>query len=283
MKGRYKSEVAAFRLAEALGIANVPPACVRVLDARAAAAALALNDDAAKLFADEAIVEQGKVYGALIPWIDGLSFWPLEKEPLRTEARTWLGAGKPIPAGKIELARQASTLVAFDFITGNWDRYSGENVGLDSTGAHVLFIDNDAAFLELPPKEQLARNKALLDATNRLLASLRRGRAQARRGAPRRRVRRGSAGTAAALHGSGVDRRSTARGARRDRRCEDRRTRRGRDALLPLTVTAPPLAARVRQYWTITARPSSRRLTAPCSPAQLQHVVHRSSLRRDGS
>ena len=71
------------------------------------------------------------------------------------------------PQAEIELARQASTLVAFDFITGNWDRYSGENVGLDSTGAHVLFIDNDAAFLELPPKEQLARNKALLDATDR--------------------------------------------------------------------------------------------------------------------
>ena len=71
------------------------------------------------------------------------------------------------PRASVELARQASTLVAFDFITGNWDRYSGENVGLDSTGAHVLFIDNDAAFLELPPKEQLARNKALLDATDR--------------------------------------------------------------------------------------------------------------------
>ena len=45
-------------------------------------------------------------------------------------------------------------------------------------------------------------------------------------------------------------------------------------------ITTP---SRDDQYWTITARPSSRRLTAPCSPAQLQHVVHRSSFRRDGS
>lgn len=167
VKGRYKGEVAAFRLAEALGIANVPPACIRVFDARAAAAVLAQSDEASTLFADEVIVEQGKVYGALIPWIDGLSFWPIEKEPLRTEARAWLGAGKPIPAGKSDLARQASMLVAFDFITGNWDRYSGENVGLDATGTHVLFIDNDAAFMEGPPKAQLARNKALLDGTDR--------------------------------------------------------------------------------------------------------------------
>ena len=167
VKGRYKGEVAAFRLAEALGIANVPPACIRVFDARAAAAVLAQSDEASTLFADEVIVEQGKVYGALIPWIDGLSFWPIEKEPLRTEARAWLGAGKPIPAGKSDLARQASMLVAFDFITGNWDRYSGENVGLDPTGTHVLFIDNDAAFMEGPPKAQLERNKALLDGTDR--------------------------------------------------------------------------------------------------------------------
>lgn len=167
VKGRYKGEVAAFRLAEALGIANVPPACIRVLDARAAAAVLAQSDEASTLFADEVIVEQGKVYGAFIPWIDGLSFWPIEKEPLKTEARAWLGAGKPIPAAKVDLARQASMLVAFDFITGNWDRYSGENVGLDPTGRHVLFIDNDAAFMEGPPKAQLARNKALLDGTDR--------------------------------------------------------------------------------------------------------------------
>ncbi|MBX3206078.1 MAG: hypothetical protein KF764_13480 [Labilithrix sp.] len=167
VKGRYKGEAAAYRLAAALGIPNVPPACVRAFDARAAAAALAPNAAAAKLFADEAIVEGGKVYGVVIPWIDGLSFWPLEREPLRSEARAWLAAGGAIPPAKLELARQASTLVAFDFITGNWDRYSGENVGLDRSGSRVLYVDNDAAFMELPPKDRLTENKARLDATAR--------------------------------------------------------------------------------------------------------------------
>lgn len=171
VKGRYKGEVAAYRLAEALGLSNVPPACLRTFDAPAAASALATNAEAAKLFASEVIVEDGKVHGVVIPWIEGLSFWPLEKEPLRTEARTWLTAGAEVPKTKLDLARQASTLVAFDFITGNWDRYSGENVGLDRTGALVLYIDNDAGFMEVPPKALVARNKVLLDATDRFSRS----------------------------------------------------------------------------------------------------------------
>ncbi|MBX3264153.1 MAG: hypothetical protein KF782_31060 [Labilithrix sp.] len=167
VKGRYRGEAAAFRLAQALGIPNVPPACVRAFDANAAAAALAPSPDAAKLFASEAIVEGGKVHGVVVPWIDGLTFWPLEKEPLRSEVRAWLGAGGEIPAAKVDLARQASTLVAFDFVTGNWDRYSGENVGLDRAGSLVLYIDNDAAFMEGPPKARLAENQARLEATAR--------------------------------------------------------------------------------------------------------------------
>jgi hypothetical protein len=169
VKGRYKGEIAAFRFAEALGIHNVPPACARAFDAPAVATALAPNAEAAKVFADEAIVEQGKVHGAVIPWIDGLEFWPLEKEPLRSEARAWLTARSAIPEAKVELARQTSTLIAFDFMTGNWDRYSGENVGIDK--GLVLYIDNDAAFMEAPPKELVARNKKLLGVTERFSRS----------------------------------------------------------------------------------------------------------------
>jgi hypothetical protein len=171
VKGRYKGEAAAYRLAKALGIPNVPPACVRTFDAASAATALAPTADAAKLFAEEVIVEHGNVHGVLVPWIEGLHFWPLEKEPLRTEARSWLTAGKEIPAGKVTLARQTSNLLAFDFITGNWDRYSGENVGIDRAGTHVLFIDNDAAFMERPPTEQLARNRSLVEASDRFSRS----------------------------------------------------------------------------------------------------------------
>ena len=172
VRGRYRGEIAAYRLALALGIDNVPPACARAFDVGVIRGALASNADAARLFDEEAIVEDGRVHGVIIPWIDGLQFWPLEKDPLRSEARRWLIAKGAIPPGKLELARQASSLVAFDYLTGNWDRYSGANVGLDSTGAHVLYIDNDAAFMEGPPKEALAKNGAVVEATDRFSRSL---------------------------------------------------------------------------------------------------------------
>jgi hypothetical protein len=151
VRGRYRGEVAAYRVARALGIDNVPAACLRILDAPGLAASGATND--------EVIVEQGRVHGAMIPWIDGLHFWAIEQEPARSEIDGWLHGGS-IPPEKMGLAAQVSTLVAFDFITSNWDRYSGANVGLDASGAHVLFVDNDAAFMEGPPKEALAKNRA---------------------------------------------------------------------------------------------------------------------------
>lgn len=166
VKERYRGEIAAFRLGRALGIPNVPPACPRTFDAAIARTALAPTADAAQLFADQVIVEQEQIHGVVIPWIDGLRFWPLEKEPLRTEVRSWLASGD-IPPEKRLLAGDASTLAAFDFITGNWDRSSGENVGLDAAGSRLIFIDNDAAFMERPPADQLARNKALVEATAR--------------------------------------------------------------------------------------------------------------------
>jgi hypothetical protein len=93
VKGRYKGEVAAYRLGRALAIANVIPACLRVFDQATTIAALTSNPDAAAALADQAIVEDGKIYGVTISWVDGLQFWPLEKDPLRTDAKTWLTAG----------------------------------------------------------------------------------------------------------------------------------------------------------------------------------------------
>lgn len=172
VRGRYKGEIAAFRLAKALGVDdNVLPVCARAFDVDAITAVLPPNGDAAKLLASDGIVEDGKLYGAAISWFDGLSFWPLEKEPLRSESRAWLTVGKEVPAAKVDLARQTSSLIAFDFLTANWDRYSGENVGIDRSGSLVLYIDNDAAFMDGPPKAALAKNELDVKATDRFSRS----------------------------------------------------------------------------------------------------------------
>ncbi|MFO0739268.1 MAG: hypothetical protein U0270_25455 [Labilithrix sp.] len=167
-KDRWRGEVAAAKLGDALSISNVPPACLRTYTIAQ------LTPLLPKGALDEVIAnEDGSVSGAMIPWIEGLQFMGLEKEPLRTQSKEWLGAKDGgVPADKMNLAAQLSTLVVFDAITGNWDRYSGGNVGLDATGQRVLFIDNDAAFMEGAPAKDLAANVARVEATQRFSRAL---------------------------------------------------------------------------------------------------------------
>jgi hypothetical protein len=53
-------------------------------------------------------------------------------------------------------------MIAFDYVTANWDRWSGANVAQDGATGMVLFVDNDGAFYEAPPPDALARQLALL-------------------------------------------------------------------------------------------------------------------------
>lgn len=176
---RYRGEIAAHRLGELLGIGNVPPAHPWSVAREELERALGAGTPAAALCAKECIDDDGRVHGALIPWIDGLAFLPLDEEPLASRWKTWLRKDAPIPEGPIavaagiavkdpkDLARQVSVLVAFDFLTANWDRWSGGNIGWHEARQEVLFIDNDGAFFERPPKDALERNRWLLDGVRR--------------------------------------------------------------------------------------------------------------------
>jgi hypothetical protein len=160
---RYKGEIAARRLATALGLTNVPPAYFRALEAKTLSGAPG---------SEEMIVSgTGLVKGALMPWIDHLEFIALEQVPLSAAWKQWLKKSETIPADQRDLARQVSTMVAFDFITGNWDRFSGGNVGIDRASGTLLYIDNDGAFFDVPPNEGLLRNKKLLDGIDRFSRS----------------------------------------------------------------------------------------------------------------
>jgi hypothetical protein len=111
------------------------------------------------------------VKGALMPWIDGLEFLALESAPLSGQWKQWLRKGETVPDDQRELARQTSTLVAFDYVTANWDRWSGGNVGIDKASGMLLYIDNDGAFFDVPPLEGLQRNKKLLEGIDKFSRS----------------------------------------------------------------------------------------------------------------
>jgi hypothetical protein len=53
-------------------------------------------------------------------------------------------------------------MLAFDYVTANWDRWSGGNVAEDGATGRVLFVDNDGAFYEWPDAAALARQRAVL-------------------------------------------------------------------------------------------------------------------------
>lgn len=184
--GRYKGEIAARRLAVALGLPNVPRAFPRAFAEADLVSALGGEaSPAGALVAKEAIASGGSVRGALIPWMDDLDFLPLENEPWWSRWRLWLKKGAVIetdvslrlgPDGwkgvqAKDVARDASNLVAFDYLTANFDRWSGGNVGWDRRRRIVLFIDNDGAFLEPPQKEGLTRTRRLLDGVDRFSRS----------------------------------------------------------------------------------------------------------------
>ncbi len=171
---RYKGEIAAYRLAMALGLANVPPVLPRSFSKEELERALGGKDtEAGALVAKEAIAApDGDVAGALIPWLPHLDFLALEQDPLLSEWKGWLNGPAEPPPAKKRRAAEVSNLIVFDYITGNWDRWSGGNIGFDKERDRVLFIDNDGAFYDDPPKGPLDAQEARLKSVRRFSRSL---------------------------------------------------------------------------------------------------------------
>lgn len=163
---RYKSEIAAYRIARALGLDNVPVAMPRAMPLAALRAALAQGPDGAK--ADELLADpDGNVRGAILPWIRRDRF-DIDLEPNRSRWTEWLTSKTPsIPEKDVAIARQISILLLFDYLTANWDRWSGDNIGIDRATNTVLFVDNDGAFYEAPNMAQLASQLGLIRRVNR--------------------------------------------------------------------------------------------------------------------
>lgn len=159
---RYRGEIAAYRLATALGVDNVPRAIPRSFDA---ATLRALQTD----FAEKGLPdEDGRVRGALIPWIAAYRVLPLEGKEARARWEAWLFDGHAsIPEDQRGVAASVSTMIAFDYVTANWDRWSGGNVAEDGATGKVLFVDNDGAFYEWPDPAALGRQRAMLGRVTR--------------------------------------------------------------------------------------------------------------------
>jgi hypothetical protein len=175
---RYRGEIAAYRLAHALGLDDVPLAIPRTFVAADVRKALATSGGAAAWDREALPETDGKVHGALIPWIQNFEFYEGERDPERTRWQTWLMTpGSVVPEAERWLAGQLSIMILFDYITANFDRWSGYNIGVDRLRRLVLFVDNDGAFYENPSqanlKEQLSRVEKVERFSRSFVAALR--------------------------------------------------------------------------------------------------------------
>ena len=160
---RYKGEIAAYRLGRMLGLDNVPIAMPRAFTASLLRHAFAAQEGAED-FDRRALVDgNGMVRGAIMPWIERYEPIPIEEGDARLRWERWLTDGSsPVGDDDRAMARALSTMLAFDYLTGNWDRWSGGNVARDGSTGRLLYVDNDGAFYEAPPQQSLSRQLAFL-------------------------------------------------------------------------------------------------------------------------
>lgn len=137
---RYQAEAAAYRLARALGIQVVPPSCVRSFPKEQLQANMP-KDLRERMDAELIVEADGTVKTAVIQWVPGL-------RNLRLEQADWwrplLKAGEPIPNGKQKRVAEISTLLLFDYLLLNFDRWSGGNT--TEAGGEMIYIDQGAGF-----------------------------------------------------------------------------------------------------------------------------------------
>ena len=152
-----RREIAAYRIDRLLGIGHVPPAKpgrFKLADLIAATDP-ALRDYTTQRFADEALPQNGVLQGELSWWIPEIRDATIRSdtgEPRVDELAgfaTWLGylqAGTAIPDDVRPMVAQLATVVLFDVLIDNADRWTGNNTKASLDNKTLYFMDNTLAF-----------------------------------------------------------------------------------------------------------------------------------------
>jgi hypothetical protein len=132
----------------------VPPAISRELPAAQIHAAL---DPTFAARWDEireriGVPEDGMVRGAMIHWIPVLADVGLDKRGNLTRIQQWLSVGGTLGDTAPSLAASVATMIGFDYLIGNFDRFSGDNVAGDASATFVYIRDHDLAFPRIGDK-----------------------------------------------------------------------------------------------------------------------------------
>jgi hypothetical protein len=154
-----RKEIAAYRINRWLGFNHVAPATQRTLHRddlvgklppEAAFEATRINNEV--LFDDE-----GFVRGELSFWIPVIVDSQLDHDDNVDNWTRWMTVGEEIPRDKVDMMAQLSSLLVFDMLTNNSDRFSGGNLMTSPDGRVLFWMDNTFGFQVEPEGHQKCR------------------------------------------------------------------------------------------------------------------------------
>jgi hypothetical protein len=148
----FRAELAAYRMSKLLGLHRVPPACGRLVNRAALQHTADASGDAtfSQRVMTELLGRDDSVPGAVLYWVPGA----LEPVPGVEGYATLLDVSHPLLPTEQTLAADLSSLLVFDFLNDNVDRWSGGNILRQRTQpgdspAPMLYMDNGASFSAL--------------------------------------------------------------------------------------------------------------------------------------
>ena len=147
-----RREIAAYRIDRLLGIGHVAPCkpitlpYQQLIDAAQPSHRTYVTERLA-----DAIVRQGMVHGEVQLWIPEIKAAAFGKARFdEDEGRElwieYLKVGAKVPAEHRHLVEQLSTLIVFDVLIDNADRWSGNNTQMSPDGKTLFFMDNTLSF-----------------------------------------------------------------------------------------------------------------------------------------
>lgn len=147
-----RKEVAAFRIDRLLGLQAVPPAIGRAFPAEQVLGAIEGNSaDFLPRLREEILLQDGQMVGELSWWIPVIEHATVGGHLIDSTngVVTWkryLTAGVAMPESDAYMLAQISSMVLFDFLINNPDRWSGSNVRMSEDGRVLYYMDNTLAF-----------------------------------------------------------------------------------------------------------------------------------------
>jgi len=151
-----RKEVAAYRINRWLGYNMVPPATMRTLHRDDLVGKLPPEAAflATRINAETTFDAEGFTRGEVSYWIPVILDSHLDTLDNVLNWWRWMTIGEEIPPERVNLMEQLSSLLIFDLLTNNSDRFSGGNLMTSKDGKALFWMDNTFGF-QIEPEGHL--------------------------------------------------------------------------------------------------------------------------------